>query len=138
MHAAAGRARHLRGEQPDRARPDDEHRIAGADAPGWQRLAAARERLGHRCRVRVEPVGDAMQIARRDEQPRSEPAVDERADRAPLGAQVDPTRVHHTQWPQVEKYVSVTTRVPPHDGSTPSPELRDDAGDLVPHRHRRP
>ena len=79
-----------------------------------------------------------MQVARRDEQARSEPAVDERADRAPLRAQVDATRrAPHAVAAGREVRLGHDARTaPPRIHSVP--ELGDDAGDLVPHRHRRP
>ena len=86
VHRSPLRLRDLRREQPDRTGADDEHTVALVHRPHRQRLAAARERLGQRSDATVEPVGDAVEVPRRNLQARREATVDERPDRSPLRA----------------------------------------------------
>ena len=136
---AAERARDLGGEQPDRPGPGDEHVVAGGD--GWQgrrgsgrrrraarraRPRARRARRGTRCRFRAGTTTVAAKA----------PSTNEPIERRSGQRFVRPSR-HHSQTPQVEKYVSETTRAPSHSSVTPCTHLGDDARDLVPHRHGR-
>ena len=100
-------------------------------------MAHTGERLGQRGGVLVEPVRNPVQVLRRDDDPRRERPVDERADRAALRAEVDP--------PVAAPLAEATRReVRLGDDACAEPagvdalaELRDDARDLVAHRDGR-
>ena len=86
------------------ARPGDEDAVSGRDLRRVeQAVADAGERLAEGGGVLAEPVGDPVQVPRRDDDLAGEGAVDERADRATFRAEVDWSVGHHSQVPQVEK-----------------------------------
>ena len=125
---AAERARDLRREQPDRARPDDEHLVAGRDRrrieQDWQTHAS-----GSRSAAagRSSPSGTPVQLrAGTTTRGANAPSTREPIERRSGHRFGRPAR-HHSHAPHVEKYVSETTRAPTHSPVTPVPELRDDA-----------
>ena len=96
-----------------------------------EQRVAARTRAARSATARAPSSQSGMRcrFARRDEQPRRERRR-RRASRssAARGQRFVPARRGRTRTaPQVEKYVSLTTRAPTPAASTPSPTSRDDA-----------
>jgi len=100
-------------------------------------VAHAGERLGHRSDVPLDPVGDAVQVRHRRRNARCEAAVDVRAERPPLGAQVRPPRMaERTRAARREERLRHDARPAPVAVHI-LPHVGNHAGDLVAHRHRR-